>query len=57
MKSILTYARTDEAKRLRRLGIENFQHRTLQVRTGGGISNALTSVTKDNLVIETWITK
>lgn len=49
--SILTPVRTVIAKYLRRLGIENFKNRELQPREDG-ISNTLTGVQKDNLLLE-----
>lgn len=49
---ILTPVRTEEAKRLRRQGIEVFAHKQLQPRKDG-ISNTITTVEKDNLLQET----
>lgn len=51
MPKILTPVRTDEAKELRRKGIEVFKHRELVPRDDG-VSNTITTVTKDNLLCE-----
>lgn len=48
---ILTPVRTEEAKRLRRQGVENFANKQLQPREDG-ISNTITTVQKDNLLQE-----
>lgn len=51
MPKILTPVRTEEAKELRRKGIEVFAHRQLVPREDD-CSNTITTVTKDNLVQE-----
>lgn len=47
----LAYTRSEEAKRLRRQGIDNFKHKQLEPRLDGK-TNCLTSVQKDNLVMQ-----
>lgn len=49
--AILTPQRTETAKQLRREGIETFEHRELVPREDG-VSNTLTSVQKDNMLLE-----
>lgn len=51
---ILTALRSEEGRRLRRQGVDTFAHKELFPRTDG-IANTLTSVTKDNLLLETII--
>lgn len=51
MPKILTSVRTEEAKELRKKGIEVFANRELIPREDG-ISNTITTVTKDNLLQE-----
>ena len=55
MKAILTLARTEEGKALRRqkkdVGIKFKEGRQWMMRTDG-IANTLTSVLKDNLLME-----
>lgn len=50
-QSILTPKRTEKAKELRRQGINSFEDTELQPREDG-ISNSLTSLDEDNLLIE-----
>lgn len=52
MKAILSPVRTDEARRLRRMGVDKFSGRTLQVTDREPTSNTITSVQKDNYLIE-----
>ena len=48
--AFLCQLRTDEGRRLRKLGIEMFRYKSLCPRMDG-VSNTLTSVLKDNLII------
>lgn len=48
---ILRPERTEKAKQLRRMGVETFANRTLKPASDG-VSNTITSVLKDNLLLE-----
>lgn len=52
--AVLTPIRTEEQRQLRRKGIDTFGGRQLLPRTDG-VSNTITTVTKDNLLQETCI--